>query len=529
VCSAANRQFKLSRKNFLVKCIGVPEHRPGSNCTNGFGLENREEQGSCQSMKKPCELAQNGLKPGAFMKKSLGGDAEDDPVGDIVESDKTKIYTVSILSEEIKTLLESHFDFVWVEGEISNFRSPLSGHFYMVLKDEKAQIRAVMFRPQTRYLKFKPQDGMKVIVRGRVAIYEARGEYQVILDYMEPLGIGALALAFEQLKRKLAGQGIFDERIKKPLPFLPQRVAVITSPTGAAIHDFLKIIRRRFANLEIIVVPVKVQGEGAAAEMVEALALVNRELEVDVIVLTRGGGSLEDLWAFNQEELALAIRASRVPVVSAVGHEIDVTISDLAADLRAPTPSGAAELLVAEKETLQQQLAQLQARLQTGLNTELAGLREKLRFVSKGLRDPRKRLADSWLRLDEMESRLSRMMSFMIMDRKRSLTAGERALILHSPLKIVAGLKQRIGFQNRSLAMMVTRKLRDCRMDIAMLQEKLKDMSPLSVLARGYSITRKLPGKRLLRSTSQVTRGDRVSVILAEGELECLVEKIVSG
>jgi len=455
--------------------------------------------------------------------------AKDDRLDDLVESDKTKIYTVSTLSEEIKNLLEAHFDFVWVEGEISNFRSPLSGHFYMVLKDAKAQIRAVMFRPQTRYLKFMPQDGMKVIVRGRVAIYESRGEYQVILDYMEPLGVGALALAFEQLKKKLAAQGIFDESIKKHLPFLPQRVAVITSPTGAAIRDFLKIIRRRFANLEIIVVPVKVQGEGAAAEMVEALDLVNRELEVDVIVLTRGGGSLEDLWAFNQEELALAIRASRVPVVSAVGHEIDVTISDLAADLRAPTPSGAAELLVVEKETLKQQIMQLQARLQSGLKTDLASLQEKLRFLSKGLRDPRKRLADSWLRLDELESRLSRMMGFMLIDRKRSLVAEERALILHSPVKTIAGLKQKIEFQNRSMAMMVTRKLKDCRMGISMLQEKLKDMSPLSVLGRGYSIVRKMPEKWVLRSSSQVNKGDLVSVKLAEGELECLVEKIVSS
>jgi exodeoxyribonuclease VII large subunit len=472
-------------------------------------------------------LLYNGLKIQTLTTRPQGSDTKDDRVDISIETDKTKIYTVSTLSEEIKHLLEAHFDFVWIEGEISNFRSPLSGHFYMVLKDEKAQIRAVMFRPQTRYLKFMPQDGMKVIVRGRVAIYEPRGEYQVILDYMEPLGVGALALAFEQLKKKLAAQGIFDDSVKKPLPFLPQRVAVITSPTGAAIRDFLKIIRRRFANLEIVVVPVKVQGEGAAAEMVEALDLVNRELDVDVIVLTRGGGSLEDLWAFNQEALALAIRASRVPVVSAVGHEIDVTISDLAADLRAPTPSGAAELLVVEKETLKQQITQLQARLQSALKTELVGLQEKLRFLSKGLRDPRKRLADSWLRLDEMESRLSRMMSFMIMDRKRSLAAGERALILHSPLKTIAGLKQEIEFQSRTMAMMVTRKVKDCRMGVSMLQEKLKGMSPLSVLGRGYSITRKLPEKLVLRSSSQVNRGDRVNVKLADGELECLVEKII--
>ena len=268
------------------------------------------------------------------------------------ESQSPKVYSISVLTEEIKDLLEENFDFVWVEGEISNFRKPTSGHCYMVLKDEKAQLRAVMFRTQSRYLKFTPEDGMKVLAQGRIVVYQPRGEYQIILDYLEPIGVGAFALAFEQLKKKLAAEGVFDEAIKKPLPFLPQRVAVITSPTGAAIRDFLKVIERRFANIEITIVPVMVQGDEAPKEIVEALKTVNRELDVDVIVLTRGGGSLEDLWAFNQEELARAIRASRIPVVSAVGHEIDTTISDLAADLRAPTPSAAAELVVVEKEAM---------------------------------------------------------------------------------------------------------------------------------------------------------------------------------
>jgi len=207
---------------------------------------------------------------------------------------------VTELTKEIQNLLEDRFDFVWVEGEISNFSTPSSGHFYMVLKDKKTQIRAVMFRLQARYLKFRPENGMHVLVQGRVGVYPPRGEYQVILDYMEPMGVGALALAFEQLKKKLAAEGVFDEDIKKQLPFLPQRVAVVTSPSGAAIQDFLKIIRRRFSNIEITIVPVRVQGDGASSDMVKALELVNRELDVDVIVLTRGGGSLEDLWAFNQ-------------------------------------------------------------------------------------------------------------------------------------------------------------------------------------------------------------------------------------
>ena len=218
-----------------------------------------------------------------------------------------RIFTVSALNEAIKDVLEDAFEFVWVEGEVSNFRSPSSGHYYMILKDEKAQIRMVMFRPRTRYLRFRPEDGMMVIAHGRLGVYEPRGEYQIILDYMEPLGIGALALAFEQLKQRLAAQGVFDEAIKRPLPFLPQKVAVVTSPTGAAIRDFLKVIHRRFANIEVTIVPVKVQGEDAAAEMVAALEMVNRDFPMDVIVLTRGGGSLEDLWAFNQEKLALPL------------------------------------------------------------------------------------------------------------------------------------------------------------------------------------------------------------------------------
>ena len=278
------------------------------------------------------------------------------------ENQSPKVFTVSSLTEQIKDLLEENFDFIWVEGEISNFRKPASGHCYMVLKDEKAQLRAVMFRTQSRYLKFTPEDGTKVLAQGRIAVYEPRGEYQIILDYIEPVGVGALALAFEQLKKKLAAEGFFDEAIKRPLPFLPQKVAVITSPTGAAIRDFLKVIQRRFANIEITIVPVKVQGDEAAKEIVEALKTVNRELDVDVIVLTRGGGSLEDLCAFNQEELAHAIRGSRIPVVSAVGHEIDTTISDLAADLRAPTPSAAAELLVVEKEALKEQIGRASCR-----------------------------------------------------------------------------------------------------------------------------------------------------------------------
>jgi len=443
-----------------------------------------------------------------------------------IETQTPKIYTVSALTEQIKDLLEEQFDFVWVEAEISNFRSPSSGHYYMVLKDEKAQVRAAMFRPQARYLRFTPEDGMKVLAQGRIGVYEPRGEYQIILDYLEPVGIGALALAFEQLKGKLAAEGLFDKEVKKPLPYLPRSVAVITSPTGAAIRDFLKIILRRFPNIRVIIVPVKVQGDEAAAEMVEALDVVNREISVDVIVLTRGGGSLEDLWAFNREELARAIRASRVPVVSAVGHEVDFTISDMVADFRAPTPSAAAELLVVEKETLRARLREIRDRLLLSVHTALAHSNQRLALLSKGLRDPRKRVTDSWQRLDELNDRLIRLMDSVVKEHKKNLASEGRALLLYSPVRVLASLTQRIDFHRHSLTLMISRRLREHRMALAHLEERIKDLNPSSVLKRGYSIARKLPEKLILKDVSGLNKGDHVLVTLAEGEIECRIEEI---
>jgi len=433
------------------------------------------------------------------------------------------------LNEEIKLLLETSFDFIWVEGEISNFRAPVSGHYYMALKDEKAQIKAVMFRPQSRYLRFLPEDGMKVLAQGRVGVYEPRGEYQIVLDYLEPLGVGALALAFEQLKKKLAALGLFDEKIKKPLPFLPQRVAVITSPTGAAVRDFLKVIGRRFANIEIIIMPVKVQGDQAAGEMVAALGWVNQHLDVDVIVLTRGGGSLEDLWAFNHEELAHAIRASHIPVVSAVGHEVDITIADLAADLRAPTPSAAAELLVAEKEALKEDLAQWQSRLVAIVKSSIASRKRRVDLLTRGLRDPRRRLADAWLRLEDSHHRLVRLIHLTAKEKRTVLGSESRSLLRYSPLTRVVSLRQKIEFESRTMTSAVLSKVRHCSKDLSLIQGKLKEMSPLAVLRRGYAIALKIPQKLVLKSASDVQAGDHVKITLAEGELQCIVEKVAGG
>ena len=442
------------------------------------------------------------------------------------ESQTSKIYSVQELTEEIQNLLEDRFDFVWVEGEISNFSAPVSGHYYMVLKDEKAQIRAVMFRLQARYLRFLPEDGMKVIAQGRIGVYPPRGEYQIILDYLEPMGVGALALAFEQLKKKLAAHGIFDEEIKRPLPFLPQRVAVITSPTGAAFRDFLKIVRRKFANIEIILVPVRVQGREAATDMVKALELVNRELEVDVILLTRGGGSLEDLWAFNEEDLALAIRRSGIPVVSAVGHEVDLTISDLVADLRAPTPSAAAELLVGEKESLINRVNEIRDRLISGIGVSLKNHDRELGILGRGLKDPRKRLADTWLRLDEIHTRLVRVMEIIFREWKKRVSTEGRALLLHSPTGMISSMRQRVEFQKISLRQGMKSQLGQKQTILSLLEKGVQDLSPLSILRRGYSITRRLPEGDVVRDTSVVREGDHVQVLLSEGELECKIEKV---
>ncbi|MFP4036514.1 MAG: exodeoxyribonuclease VII large subunit, partial [Desulfobacteraceae bacterium] len=442
-----------------------------------------------------------------------------------LEGPAPRVYTVTALTEEIRELLEGAFRFIWLEGEISNFRSPASGHYYMGLKDERSQIRAVMFRPQVRYLKFRPEDGMKVLAQGRIGVYEPRGEYQLVLDYLEPLGVGALALAFEQLKRKLAAEGLFNEEIKRPLPFMPGRVAVVTSPTGAAVRDFLKVIHRRFANIDITVVPVRVQGEHAAAEIIAALETVNQELDADVIVLTRGGGSLEDLWAFNDEGLARAIRASGIPVVSAVGHEVDVTIADLAADLRAPTPSAAAEMLVVEKEALVKRLHDLGGRLVSGVRGGVLHRTRHLEQLAARLRDPRKSVERAWLRLDETSGRLGRAVQLIIREQRGRLASTGRSLLLASPGEAAKSRRRELEYMKKSLQGAMDRVVSANNGRLSLAEANLKALDPLAILRRGYSVTRTLPEKKVVRRSSEVEPQDRVLVTLADGELECTVEK----
>lgn len=428
-----------------------------------------------------------------------------------------KVLTVTQLNFLVKEILESSFANLWVEGEISNFSSPLSGHWYFVLKDEQSSIRCVMFRQQTRALRFLPQNGMKVLVKGNLNVYMPRGEYQVHVEYIEPLGIGALALAFEQLKNKLRELGLFDPGIKKPIPFLPKKVAVITSPTGAAIRDFLKVIRRRFADLHIIVVPVRVQGEEATKDIVDALRLVNQRLDVDVIVITRGGGSLEDLWPFNQEALAYAIRESKIPVVSAVGHEIDWTICDMASDLRAPTPSAAAELLVREKVVLEAKIGDLRARLIQCFNSRISSTEQRLRELGLRLLNTRREFQLRSQFLDELTFRLQNSILHIISLKGHMLLKVKATLSSLSPKRSLDAKREKLMALKAQVIGIQTHRIKYLKTQLQGRSQQLESMSPLNVLKRGYSITFREKDGKIIRDSKEIAVGDQIKSLYGRG------------
>jgi exodeoxyribonuclease VII large subunit len=436
------------------------------------------------------------------------------------------IYTVSQLTAEIKTILERNFEHLWVEGEISNLRLPGSGHLYFTLKDESAQLRAVMFRLQNRLLKFEPEDGLQVICYGRLTVYELRGEYQIVLDHMEPKGLGALQLAFEQLKERLAKEGLFDPAHKKPLPHLPQRIGIVTSPTGAAIRDILQIIERRFANVHILLYPVRVQGVGAAQEIAQAIDELNRWPGMDVMIVGRGGGSLEDLWAFNEEAVARAIFRSKIPIISAVGHEVDFTIADFVADLRAPTPSAAAELVVRNKVELIQLLESLGSRLHHAGRTVLENRQERLSSLIHRLVDPRRRLSDVRLRLDDLGLRLANSMRQSLSRKQDRLKSRADGLIHLYPGRRVTEHAHRVSQLSRQMAVALRTRLRLLRQRTEGCQGKLQTLSPLAVLERGYSIARLLPSRKVIRRASDLKMASRVNVKVHRGEFVARVEEI---
>ena len=422
-----------------------------------------------------------------------------------------RVYTVSQLTSAIKDQLEARFGGLWVEGEVSNLRVHSSGHVYFTLKDEGAQIRAVLFKSRVRRLRFAPEDGLHVLAFANLDLYAVRGEYQLVCEVLEPRGLGALQLAFEQLKARLQAEGLFDAGRKRPLPVLPRRVGLITSPTGAAVRDFLRVITRRFADVHVLVYPVRVQGETAAGEIARALRDLNQLGGLDVLVLARGGGSLEDLWAFNEEVVARAIAASKLPVISAVGHESDVTIADFVADLRAPTPSAAAELVVREKAQLVQHLAGLRDRLHGITRQRLRRLRERLDDVRRRrvLTDPARPLRDLHRRLDDLAGRLQRGLDRRRREARDRLGRAARALrpqILRTNLRHDARhLAQLRGRLERAGRGEVARR----RRALEAAAGRLDSLSPLACLARGYSICT-LPSGEVVVRAAQVAPGATV-------------------
>ena len=441
-------------------------------------------------------------------------------------SEYKTILTVSELTQKVKTCLEADFAEVWVEGEISNLRRPSSGHSYLTLKDEKSQIRAVIFRFMGRYLKFEPQDGMLVVCRGKMSVYEPRGEYQLILDYMEPKGVGALQLAFEQLKERLAREGLFAAHHKKPLPYLPRKIGIVTSPTGAAIKDLLNVIGRRFPTLSILISPVKVQGEGSAQEITQAIDGLNLLDDIDLIIVTRGGGSLEDLWSFNEECVARAIYRSAIPVVSAVGHEIDFTIADFVADLRAPTPSAAGELVVRDKGDLLNFIDSLSDRLRNRILQILEGEKKQAQQVMKRLPDLRFRLSDLQLRVDDLKTRLAPRLKNVLRLQKEMLKGSIVRLSLGNPESMIQDYSKRVLLYEKTLTDRIQFVLRETRQKLESAAGQLDSLSPLRVLERGYSITRLLPSRQVVKESTMVAREDRVNVVLGKGTIDCKVEKV---
>ena len=436
------------------------------------------------------------------------------------------VLTVSELSARIKGLLEANFPYVWVRGEISNLRVPASGHAYFTLKDEKSQIRAVMFRSALGQLKFRPEDGMAVLCQGRVTVYEPQGVYQIIVDVLEPQGRGALQVAFEQLKEKLRKEGLFAQERKRPLPLRPQRVAVVTSSTGAAIRDILKVFQRCPYPLTVTVLAVRVQGDEAAGDIARALETVSalhKDFAWDVVLVGRGGGSLEDLWPFNEETTARAIAACAVPVISAVGHEIDVTISDMVADWRAPTPTAAAQWVVGQLEEVERRLDDRSKRLRTAFLSRVDRLRTQLSRLEGRLIDPRRRLIDWRLAVDDRLDRLVRAVETRLrLWRMRAAYAAQRLQRVH-PEKTLADLRGRLEILSRRMVDLESRDLERRRLHLNAAAARLESLSPLAILARGYSLTWKLPEETLVRQAADVQPGDRLRIRLAEGELTARV------
>jgi exodeoxyribonuclease VII large subunit len=421
--------------------------------------------------------------------------------------------------------LERGFGSIWLEAEISNFARPASGHWYFSLKDAAAQVRCAMFRQRNMLAAFTPRDGQKVLVRARIGLYEPRGEFQLLIDHIEDAGLGALKRQFEELTAKLAAEGLFATERKRPLPRIPRRIGVITSPTGAAIRDIVHVLARRFPAANVLIFPVPVQGAQAAAEIAAAVALAGRRADCDVLILARGGGSLEDLWAFNDEALARAIVASAIPVVSGVGHEVDFTIADFAADVRAPTPSAAAEIVVPDAEEWLKAVRTLGARLQQGMRRRLGERRERLRWLMgrAALVSPTARLAQQMQSLDDLEDRLVRGMHQRLTELRSDLVERRSLLWRLSPIARVREAVHRHESLCARLNAAELQQLRHARERLMPLARTLQAVSPLATLDRGYAIVSREAGG-ILRDAAQAPPGTIIEARLAVGKIRAKVE-----
>ncbi|MGA8872817.1 MAG: exodeoxyribonuclease VII large subunit [Candidatus Acidiferrales bacterium] len=481
------------------------------------------------------------------------------------------IWRVSEITERVGELLEGEFPDVWIEGEVSNFKASQAGHLYFTLKDARAQLRCVCFRDQVRGLKFRPEDGLHITVRGSLGVYEMRGEYQLYVSHLEPVGLGALQLAFEQLKKKLEGEGLFAEARKRPLPVLPRCIGVVTSPSGAAIRDILRVLKRRFANVRVQLYPVKVQGDGAAVEIAAALRYFSRARSVDVVIVARGGGSLEDLWAFNEEIVARAIAASEIPVITGVGHETDFTIADFVADLRAPTPSAAAEIVLRSRQEFDRQIAEHQRHLVHHIRYLLSERRHRVRDFQthRGFRQLEALVRQRRQQVDDLAASLGNALRIRFVASRQRLTKAGTRIAAFDLRRRAEILRRRIDQQRQglqaALERLVTRKqrrfavahVRFARMDLRArvgrlrhaldersaslrigidraliakrrryeaVEVQLRERNPENLLQRGYAIAYDASGK-VLHSADQVALGEDISVRLARGQLDATVRR----
>jgi len=443
-----------------------------------------------------------------------------------ITSRQRDIYSVSRLNREIRTLLETGFPAIWLEGELSNLARPASGHLYFSLKDEAAQVRCAMFRNRNLLLKFRPENGLQVMVRARVSLYEARGDYQLLVEHMEEAGDGALRRAFDELKARLEAAGLFAAGHKQPLPRFARRLGVITSPSGAAIRDIITTLRRRFPGLPVVVYPVPVQGENAAPAIVEALRTAARRAECDVLILARGGGSLEDLWPFNDEAVARAIYECPIPVVSGVGHEVDTTIADFVADVRAPTPTAAAELVSPSQYEWQESFARLAQRLARLMQHQLRHREQQLAWLARRLPHPQRYLQSVAQRLDELEIRRNNALRYQLRERASRLTTLRERLQQHNPrhnLRHYTAQHQQLTMR---LQYAIQRRLRDSGQRLQYLAHALETVSPLATLSRGYAIVTTEADDSVITDVKQISLQSRIRARVQHGRFTAVIDGI---